>query len=104
MKISILVDSSDRVVAMCKDDLSGCTGWKQVAESRVTDHTGKTLDEIYENLSGEAGVPVYKYVDGYVEPRTAEEIDADIPDEPESDEVSPDAAIAEILEVLNDEA
>ena len=93
MKVSILADSGDRVVAISPDNLSGNTGWTQIAETRVTSHTKKTLD----------GSPIYKFVDGDVEERTAEEIAADVAEIPVDDSVSSDVAIAEILEVLNDD-
>lgn len=103
MKVSILADAGDRVVAISPDNLTGNTGWTQVAETRVTSHTMKTLDEVFENLSNSDGIPIYKFVDGYVEERTAEEIAADVAEIPVDDSVSSDAAIAEILEVLNDD-
>ena len=103
MNISILSDTDDRVVALCMDDLTGNTGWNRVDDSRITDHTGKTLSEIYDNLSNDKGVPLYKFVDGYVENRTPEEIAADEAAIPVDDSVSPDVAISELLEVLNDD-
>lgn len=103
MMISVLSDTDDRVTALCIDDLTGNTGWNRVNESRITDHTEKTLSEIYDNLSNDKGIPLYKYVGGYVENRTSEEIAADEAEIPVDDSVSPDVVISELLEVLNDD-
>ena len=57
MKISVCLDRDDRIVGLCPDDLSGCTGWR----AADTDALALTLAA---NLFDEAGNPLYRLRDG----------------------------------------
>lgn len=63
----VYVDESGRITAYNPNDMSGNTGWYKVQEI------------ISEPITEDHGVPIYKYVNGHVASRTAEEIAADIP-------------------------
>jgi len=64
----VYVDGSGRITAYNPNDMGGNDGWYQVQET------------IGEPITEEHGIPIYKYVNGHVVSRTAEEIAADIPD------------------------
>ena len=64
----VYVDEMGRITAFNPNDMSGNTGWYQVQET------------IGEPITEEHGVPIYKYRDGHVVSRTAQEIAADIPE------------------------
>ncbi|MBR2097960.1 MAG: hypothetical protein IJ907_08830 [Prevotella sp.] len=64
----VYVDGSGRITAYNPNDMGGNDGWYQVQET------------IGEPITEEHGIPIYKYVNGHVVSRTAEEIAADIPE------------------------
>lgn len=63
----------DIIHAMNPNDMSGNTGWSTMPENL----TGRTEQELFDRLTEEHGIPLYK-VDGGVVERTEEEIAADI--------------------------
>ena len=67
MKMSICTDARWRVIGVCPDNLSGGNGWSWIE----TDLTPAT------ELCDERGTALYKYVNGVVCARTAEEISED---------------------------
>lgn len=95
--VSIEIDELGRITALCPDDLSA-EGWVRVAVERVTDHTGKSLDELFAGLQDERGVCLYKWVAGFAEPRTVAEMAADTP-EPEPRRPTEMEALQEKLEM-----
>jgi len=64
----VYVDGSGRITAFNSGDMSGNTDWYEVQET------------IGEPITEEHGVPIYKYVNGHVVSRSAQEIAADIPE------------------------
>ena len=64
----VYVDGSGRITAFNSDDMSRNTDWYEVQET------------IGEPITEEHGVPIYKYVNGHVVSRSAQEIAADIPE------------------------
>lgn len=67
--ISICADVQGRVTGVCPDNLTGGQGWVWIE----TDLTPAT------KICDERGTALYKYVNGVVCARTAEEISADAP-------------------------
>jgi len=63
----VFVDGSNRITAYNPNDMSGNTGWYKVKET------------IGEPITEEHGIPIYKYQNGHVVSRTAEEIEQDMP-------------------------
>lgn len=63
----VFVDGSNRITAYNPNDMSGNTGWYKVPEI------------IGEPITEEHGIPIYKYQNGHVVSRTAEEIEHDMP-------------------------
>ena len=68
MMISICADVQGRVTGVCPDNLTGGQGWVWIE----TDLTPAT------KICDERGTALYKYVNGVVCARTAEEISADV--------------------------
>ena len=64
----VYVDEMGRITAYNPNDMSGNTGWYEVQET------------IGDPITEEHGVPIYKYVNGHVVSRSAQEIAADIPE------------------------
>ncbi len=75
---SIYTDDANRIIGMNINDLTGNTGWQLMPPNE----TGKTEQELFDNLTESHGVPLYKVEGGAMVCRTAEEIAADIPPEP----------------------
>lgn len=75
---SICTDDANRVIGMNSNNITGNTGWMLMPENL----TGKTEQEIFDRLTEEHGVPLYKVEGGAMVCRTEAEIAADIPDEP----------------------
>lgn len=71
---SVCVDDANRIVGMNINNLTGNTGWQLMPENL----TGKTEEEIFNYLTEEHGIPLYKIQDGTMVCRTDEEIKADI--------------------------
>lgn len=69
----IYTDSTNNIIAMNPNDMGGNTGWEPMPENL----TGRTERELFNRLTEEHGIPLYKVEGGVVE-RTAEEIEADI--------------------------
>lgn len=96
---SICVDGQKRIVGMNVYDLTGNTGWMLLPENL----TGRTEQEIFDRITEEHGVPLYKVEDNAMVCRTDEEIAADIPDEPAPVEaVTWDALAAAYQEGVNE--
>lgn len=78
MRVFIMTDAESRITGMNPNDMSGNSGWIETTDAALTSHTGVSYDNMFSRLSEEHGVSLYKFVDGFGEHRTAEEIAADI--------------------------
>lgn len=78
MRVFIVTDAENRITGINPNDMSGNTGWIETTDTALTSHTGVSYDEMFSRLSEEHEVFLYKFMDGYGEHRTAEEIAADI--------------------------
>ena len=78
MRVFIMTDTESRITGMNPNDMSGNSGWVETTDAALTTHTGVNYNDMFSRLSEEHGVSLYKFVDGYGEHRTYEEIDADI--------------------------
>lgn len=89
MVYSVSVDSAGRIIGLCPDDLSG-GGWIRAEDDRLTARTGAAVETMFSALEDAHGVARYKWVEGYAESRTPEEMASDVlesvPQEPTSEE------------------
>ena len=83
--MSYSVDSEERLISVCDDDLSGCTDW-------YAGDVGLTPND---DLWDDHGAALYKVVNGVAVERTLEERMADWPQEPE-----PEATVDDYAEAL----
>ena len=78
MQVFIVMGENNRITGINPNDMSGNSGWLETTDTALTTHIGVDYDEMFSRLSEEHGVALYKFVNGYGENRTAEEIAADI--------------------------
>ena len=78
MQVFIVMGENNRITGINPNDMSGNSGWLETIDIALTTHIGVDYDEMFSRLSEEHGVALYKFVNGYGENRTAEEIAADI--------------------------
>jgi hypothetical protein len=78
MQVFIVMGENNRITGINPNDMSGNSGWLETTDTALTTRIGVDYDEMFSRLSEEHGVALYKFVNGYGENRTAEEIAADI--------------------------
>lgn len=78
-KVYIKIDAENRVAAINSSDfLTDPTGWVQIDEGVGDRYTHAQGNYLFMPLTDENGVYRYKYIDGTISERTAEEMAADI--------------------------
>lgn len=103
MRVYIKTDDKNRVTAVNSEIfISDTTGWTEIDRGDGDRYVHAQGNYLPKPLTDENGVYRYKYADGAVAERTAEEMAADIPvpvpDPPTNAELA--AAIAELAEVI----
>lgn len=71
------LDKSRNLLALTQEEIGGTTGWEATTQEALTAKTGKTVEQMTQQLSDVRGIPLYRMKDGYAVPRTQEEMDAD---------------------------
>lgn len=90
MKTWIYSDSQGRIMATNANDMTGNTGWSE------------TEQDVPDPIMDSRGIALYKLVDVQIVARSQQEIDADVPEEPEpkpSDSQRIDALEQELAEM-----
>lgn len=103
MKVFIKTDENNRITAINSEVfISDTTGWVEIDKGDGDRYVHAQGNYFPQPLTDENGVYRYKYTDGIVSERTAEEMAGDIPDPipapPTNAELA--AAIAELAEVI----
>ena len=103
MKVYIKIDGENRVTAINSEIfISDTTGWTEIDRGDGDRYVHAQGNYFPKPLTDENGVFRYKYADGIISERTAEEMAGDIPDPipepPTNAELA--AAIAELAEVI----
>ena len=103
MKVYIKTDDKNRVTAINSEIfISDTTGWTEIDRGDGDRYVHAQGNYFPKPLTDENGVCRYKYTNGIVSERTAEEMAGDIPDPipapPTNSELA--AAIAELAEVI----
>ena len=103
MKVYIKTDDKNRVTAISSEIfISDTTGWTEIDRGDGDRYVHAQGNYFPQQLTDENGVYRYKYTDGIVSERTAEEIAGDIPAPvpapPTNAELA--AAISELAEVI----
>ena len=103
MRVYIKIDDKNRVTAISSEIfISDTTGWTEIDRGDGDRYVHAQGNYLPKPLTDENGVYRYKYADGIVSERTAEEMAEEIPDPipapPSKAELA--AAIAELAEVI----
>lgn len=89
MQIYAMTDAEGRIVALNPNNMEGNSGWVATTDTALSEHTGVSYADMFNQLTEGHGIPLYKLVDGYAETRTAEEIAADLAAIPTPEETAP---------------